>query len=976
VCAHGRLTRLISGRLAERGLSLRSLARAAGVSHSSVSRLLAGRARPTPGLLLALAPALGLSAEELLSAAGLTSPEAGDVLAALRGLGLDPAPPELVAQVRTELGRLRERAGSEQARALARRHLAPRLAALGARGPVAARLQALGRLYLDGERLPGAVRAAAGSAVLYFLQTADAIADSMWPIGYLDDAVAVALAEAEVRRLLGAAGGWRPGGADGAGEGGARPAAGDGGARPAAGDAAVRHLPRPASGAEGGAGSGPVGAGRSALPPGTGGAGRRRSPPAPRAGALLPPLRPGGAAAGAPRAGGQRPAGGEPGSPGGRRTAMVPPTRREVVVDEMHGERIEDPYRWLEDSDSPEVAAWTDAQNRATRAALDPLPERAAMAARLRELMDCGSVSAPQAVAGHLFYQRRAPGQNQPVLCKDGRPILDPNAASAGGTVALDWWWPSPDGRFVAYGLSEHGDEWSTLHVLDTATGERLAEAIPRTRYASVVWDPDGSGFHYTRYPNPGEVPPGEEFYGRKVYHHRLGTPHAEDAPVFGQDLPIHAMVSVRGSGDGRHLLYTVNHGWSRTDLYLDGRPLLVGRDALYEARMVGASLYLMTNEGAPRWKLVDGEGREILPEGRDVLQAFAVAGEYIVASYLRDAAARLTVHRRGDGALLHEVALPDPFGTVHELAADPDRPEAFFTYSSFSRPPALLRLDCGSGATDTVVAVRAPVDPAAVEVRREFCASRDGTRVPVFVVRPAGLPPGPVPTVLTGYGGFNIARTPAWDPAIHAWIEPGRVFALACLRGGSEYGETWHRAGMRQHKQNVFDDLVAAAEHLCRAGYTTPRLLGVEGRSNGGLLAGAALTQRPDLFGAVVAGVPLLDMLRFDRFLIAALWTSEYGAPADPEAYRWLRAYSPYHHVRDGVAYPAVLLFTAASDTRVHPMHARKMAARLQAATGSGRPVLLRVEFEAGHGVGKPVHKVVDEQADVWGFLAWQLRA
>ncbi len=644
----------------------------------------------------------------------------------------------------------------------------------------------------------------------------------------------------------------------------------------------------------------------------------------------------------------------------------VPPTRREVVIDTMHGERIEDPYRWLEDSDSPEVAAWTHAQNAATHAALDALPERAAIAARLRELADCGSVSSPRCVAGHLFYQRRDPGQDQPVLYMDGRPILDPNTASAAATVSLDWWWPSRDARLLAFGYSDHGDEWSTLHVLDVATGQRLVEAIPRTRYASVLWDADNSGFHYTRYPSPGQVPAGEEFYGRKVYHHRLGTPHTLDTLVFGDGLPLHDMVSVHGSDDGRHLIYTVNHGWSSNDVYLDGKPLFVGRDALYDVQMAGGQMYVMTNEAAPRWKIAD-----VLPEGEDVLQEFAIAGDYLVTSYLHDAAARLTVHRRADGALLHEVALPDELGTVGTLTADPARPEAYFTYSSFTRPPMLLRLDPATGATETVFAVQAPTRP--VSVVREFYQSRDGSRIPMFIVRPAAVAAGPQPTVLTGYGGFNIARTPSWDPAVHAW---GGTFALACLRGGSEYGETWHRAGMRENKQNVFDDFIAAGEHLCRAGYTTPRLLGIEGRSNGGLLVGAALTQRPDLFGAVVCGVPLLDMLRFDRYLIAALWNSEYGAPGDPAAYRWLAAYSPYQHVRDGVSYPAVLFFTAASDTRVHPMHARKTAARLQAASASGRPVLLRVEFEAGHGVGKPVHKVIEEQADVWGFLAWQLHA
>lgn len=661
---------------------------------------------------------------------------------------------------------------------------------------------------------------------------------------------------------------------------------------------------------------------------------------------------------------------------------MTPPTRREAVTDTMHGETIEDPYRWLEDSDSPEVAAWTAAQNEATRAALDPLPQRAAFAGRLRELLDCGSVSSPHAVGRRLFYQRRAAGQNQPVLCmrENGteRVVLDPNTASEDGTVALDWWYPGPQGRLLAYGYSAHGDEWSTLYVLDTATGQTLGEPIPRTRYASVAWDADGQGFHYTRYPDPGEVPAGEEAYGRKVYHHRLGRPHAEDPEVFGQGLDRYDMAGVKGSDDRRRLLFTVEHGWSRTDLYVGDQPVFVGRDALFEAEMVADRLYMLTDMDAPRWRLVEanadgGQQRDLLAESADVLQGFAIAGRYLVASYLRDAAARLCVHSLADGRLLHVVDLPEEFGTIAELTADPAREEAYFVFSAFQHPPALYRLDPATGALDSVAAVAAPIDPDEVTVRREFYRSRDGTRIPIFTVRKAGTR-GQAPTVLTGYGGFNIARTPAWDPALHAWIERGGIYALACLRGGSEYGEEWHRDGRREHKQNVFDDFIGAAEYLCRTQQTEPARLGIFGRSNGGLLVGAAMTQRPDLFAAVACGVPLLDMLRYHRFPIGGLWTGEYGDPEDPDEFAWLKAYSPYHHVGPGTPYPATLLYAAASDSRVHPLHARKMAALLQATSSSGEPVLLRIEFEAGHGAGKPVHKVVDEQADVWGFLAWQL--
>ncbi len=688
--------------------------------------------------------------------------------------------------------------------------------------------------------------------------------------------------------------------------------------------------------------------------------------------------------------------------PPARNAPPPPPTPRRPVVEVLHGETVVDPYRWLEDGEAPEVRAWTEAQNGHTDAVLGALPRRGVFARRLAELWRSDLVRNPAVRGGRLFYLRRPGDQAQFALClredPDGpeRVLVDPNALDERGVTALDWWYPSPDGRRLAYGCSRGGDEWSTLHVLDVDTGEHLADRIPRTRYASLAWEPDGSGFFYTRYPTPGEVPAGEENYHRHVFYHVLGEDPGGDRAVFGPGRPREELVHLDLSEDGRYLLIVAYEGWNRADvLVLDRRrpaagfvPVALGLDALFKGRAARGVLYLLTNLDAPRYRVlaVDLAGSppeawadrsawlEVVPEDPErTLDLFAVAGDHLLLSALEHATARVFAVA-ADGSGRRELPLPGP-GTVAALVGEPGAARAFLTFESFVTPPAIYRVDPARGSIEPAVAGAPPAGQVAVTVKQVFYSSRDGTRVPMFVLhRRDVVPDGDRPTVLTGYGGFNIARTPEFNPSLALWLERGGVWALANLRGGSEYGEAWHRAGMLGNKQNVFDDFIAAAEYLIAAGYTRPERLGCYGRSNGGLLVGAALTQRPDLFRAVACGVPLLDMLRYHRFLIGGLWVTEYGSADHPEQFRWLHAYSPYHRVVDGTPYPAVYLFTAASDTRVDPMHARKMAARLQAASASGRPVLLRIELEAGHGAGKPVAKIVAEQAEVWSFLAWQL--
>jgi prolyl oligopeptidase len=673
---------------------------------------------------------------------------------------------------------------------------------------------------------------------------------------------------------------------------------------------------------------------------------------------------------------------------------LYPPTSGGDEAEILHGESIPDPYRWLEQGDDPRTQAWTVSQNALTESLLAAVPARARLRARLDELLSIGALSTPEPVAGRYFYQRRDGRQNQPVLYvregRDGedRVLIDPNRLDAQGTTALDWFYPSEDGRLLAYGLSENGSEQSLLHVLEVDSGAPLPDRIPRTRSADLAWLPDGSGFYYTRYPAGGDVPAGEEHYHRSVFFHRLGTDSAGDPLIFRPAEKEH-WPGVGLSPDGRWLVIGVARTFDQTDLYLQDLvagtpPVPVAKDvpATFDGEVVRGRLYLRTNLDAPTYRLyvVEPERparegwREIVPPRADaVLDGFRITGSTLALSYLERAASRLRLaDLEGNGVC--EVALPT-IGSLFGLSGEWDGDELYYGFTSYTVPPTVYRLALPAGTTELWRRVDADLDPSRYEVRQVGYPSRDGTEVTMFVVHRSGLPrDGANPVYLSGYGGFNISMTPAFSRSLLLWLERGGVVAIPNIRGGGEYGEAWHQGGMLGHKQNSFDDFIAAAEWLIRERYTKPERLAAAGGSNGGLLMGAVLTQRPELFGAVVIQVPLLDMLRYHRFLIARLWIPEYGSAEDPEQFRWLRAYSPYHHVRDGVRYPAVLLATAESDTRVDPMHARKMAARLQAATSSDRPVLLRLEARAGHGAGKPLNKVLDELTDTWTFVFWQL--
>jgi len=675
------------------------------------------------------------------------------------------------------------------------------------------------------------------------------------------------------------------------------------------------------------------------------------------------------------------------------------------VRETLHGVEIADPYRWLETTDDPAVRRWTEEQNAAARQTLDAVASRDEVRRRLDELLRVGLLDVPRVAAGAAFFLRRDADQDQPVLyvrdagTSTDRALVDPNTLAGDRLVTIDWFFPSADGRVVAYGLSRGGDELSTLHVTDVATGEVLADRIPDTRFCTVAWMPDATGFYYTRYPAKGSVAAGDENYDTRVRFHRLGDDPAEDPVVFGEGRPPTDIFEPSISHDGRWLLVHAHQGWAKTVLFVrdlggDGDFRSVGEehDAIFSGEIGGGRLYLLTNWDAPNWRVLEldpetldlGDARTVVGErAAAVIAETALVGSRLVTHELEDASSRVRVYGLPGGGVEREVALPDlgsvqgtPGGTPG-IAGEWDGDELLFGFTSFLHPPAILRCELATGAVTTFAQLDTPprFDTESFETHQVHCRSADGTRVPIFLIHRRGLRlDGTAPVFLTGYGGFNVGMTPSWISALPLWIESGGVYAVAVLRGGNEFGERWHRDGMLDRKQNVFDDFIAAGDWLVREGYTSRERLAIGGRSNGGLLVGAVLTQRPDLCRAVVCEVPLLDMLRYHGLQIAKLWISEYGSADDPDQFRWLYAYSPYHHVVEGERYPAVLLTTALGDTRVDPMHARKMGARLQAATGSDLPILLRVDENEGHGVGKPRSKQVDSATDLWTFVFWQL--
>jgi len=680
-------------------------------------------------------------------------------------------------------------------------------------------------------------------------------------------------------------------------------------------------------------------------------------------------------------------------------SAGPPKAKVAPVEDTVQGHKIVDPYRYLENPDDPDTKLYVEEELAYTRSILDPLPGRAKINARLTQLLAIGTVSAPEFGGNYYFYTRRDAGQNQPILyVREGlsgkdRVLLDPNTLSADGTVALDWWYVSDDGKYVAYGTSPNGSEESTLHILETATDKILPDIIERTRFSSLAWLKDNSGFYYTRHPKKGDVPEGEEVYHSKVFFHQIGNDPAKDPLIFGEGRNPQDIPTVQLSEDDRWLLIGVEEGWTKSEMYLLDRQsknppveITTGKNFLYQADLFQNKLYITTNEDAPHYRVFVADAanpkrenwKELIPETDAVLQNASVTGGKLFLQYEHNVASELMLFSL-DGKKLADIPQP-AIGDVFGAGGRYDRKEIFFAFQSFTVPPCVYHYDFASGKSTLWTGVDAPsIDPAAYDVRQEWYTSKDGTKIPMFIVSKKGLVRNSSnPTLLTGYGGFNVSLSPAFSRGVYLWMEHGGIYAVANLRGGSEFGEDWHRAGMLEKKQNVFDDFIAAAEYLIAQKYTDRNHLAIQGGSNGGLLMGAMITQRPDLFRAVVCQVPLLDMLRYQNFQIAKLWIPEYGSADDPKQFDWLYAYSPYHHVHPGQEYPAILFMTADTDTRVDPMHAKKMTALMQAEAKNGaskeRPILLRIDTKAGHGQGKPVAKQVEDSTDVYSFLFWQL--
>lgn len=684
-----------------------------------------------------------------------------------------------------------------------------------------------------------------------------------------------------------------------------------------------------------------------------------------------------------------------------------PTTKKLDLADNIHGQRVADPYRWLEDADSPEVRAWTDQQNAYTRKYLDAIPNREAFKTQIKDLLQIGYVTAPHVRSTKIgttryFHTKREGAQNQPTLyVRDGvggkdRVLVDASALSEDGTTALDWWFPSWDGSLLAWGRSESGSEESTLYIRDVTTGKDMPDKIENTRHSSVAWLPDGKSFYYTRHPAAGTVPPGDEKYFVRVFLHVIGQDPKTDKLIFGEgrektDTPIVAITP-----NGRWLAVRVHMGWDKSEAWVkdlskpDSNFIAVAKDAqaIFDPIPRNERLYLQTNDGAPRYKVYAIEWdklersawKELIPEGPDVLDDVVVLKNDIMTTYMHEASTR--VERFGlDGKSKGPVALPGIGSSSLNGAWDGE--EAFVSFASYVVPAQIHRLDLHARAAGMPPAKLEPWDKVGgkfaagdIEVERLYATSKDGTKVPMFVIAKKGLQKnGKNPTVLYGYGGFNVNQTPSFSARALSSVMKGAVWVTAILRGGGEFGEDWHKAGMLEKKQNVFDDFIACAETLVKEKITDSSHLGVIGGSNGGLLVAAAITQRPDLFRAGLSLVPLTDMVRYHRFRIAKLWVPEYGDPEKPEHFKFLYAYSPYHRVREGEHYPSMLFTTAESDSRVDPMHARKMTARLQEVQHDPtHPVFIRVETKAGHGAGKPVGKLADELADELSFLLHEL--
>ena len=663
-----------------------------------------------------------------------------------------------------------------------------------------------------------------------------------------------------------------------------------------------------------------------------------------------------------------------------------PPSKRGDVTETIHGVTIADPYRWLEDQNSPETRAWIDAQNAYTETEVSNLPTRSEIAQRLAQLLKVDTMGVPVELGGRYFYTARAADQDLNVIhMRQGlngkdEVLIDPHPLSADHTTSVTMLNTTRDGRVMLYGIRLGGADEVEVHALDVDKRADLADKLERARYSGLSIVPDASGIYY------GILTP----EGPRVRYHAMGTSQSQDKQIFGDGYGREIIIAPRLSEDGRYLLIQVAHGSSsdHSEVYIQDRkaggpirPIVNDIKARFSPDFAGDTLYMETNWDAPNGRVLAVDlnhparenWKEVVPEASDAIEGVSAVGGKLYVSYLHNATSLVKIFA-ADGKPAGELKLPS-LGTVGGLEGHWDKPEVFYRFTSFVAPGVIYRYDVAKGGQQEWFRSKVPIDPARFEVKQVWYESKDKTKIPMFLVYAKGLKlDGARPTLLTGSGGFNLSRPPGFSAEAVIFAEHGGVYALPNLRGGGEFGEKWHQAGMLANKQNVFDDFLGAGEWLVANHYTSPAKLAISGGSNGGLLVGAALTQRPDLFRAVVCSFPLLDMVRYQKFLVARYWVPEYGSAEDAEQFGYIYKYSPYQNVRQGTRYPAVLLVTGDSDTRVAPLHARKMTALLQYANGSDRPILLHYDTKAGHSGGRSLNKVIADATDEYSFLFWQL--
>ncbi len=683
-------------------------------------------------------------------------------------------------------------------------------------------------------------------------------------------------------------------------------------------------------------------------------------------------------------------------------TLTYPPTHTVDVADRFGGATVADPYRWLEELNAPETAQWVAAENAVTNAYLATLPMRESLKARITELWNYPRVSAPRWQGGRWYYSRNTGLQRQSVMYSratlDGpeQVVLDPNKLSPDGSIALSDFVPSPDGRYVAYGQSEGGSDWRTYLVRNLATGRTTADTVRWVKFSGLSWTHDGRGFFYGRYPQPSA---GEQLRGalrdKKIYYHAIGTRQADDRLIYERAGEPTLFISAGLDETGRYLLVTSNKGTSaknelfvadlenakKPNLAAPVQPLFTGHDAAYDPiGIVDGVVYLLTDRNAQRRRIVAAplaspavdRWRSVVPEGKSTIESADLVGGRLAVVTLEDVAGTIRFYRLS-GTPQETVQLPG-LGSVGGVGGRYDRPELFYTFTSPLVPSTVYRYDTPTKRSIAFEPPKLTFDPARYVTTRIFYPSKDGTKVPMFITHKRGLAlDGANPTMLYAYGGFDITTNPTFRADVPAWLELGGVWATANLRGGGEYGEAWHEAGMKEKKQNVFDDFISAGEYLVKHKYTSPSKLGIMGGSNGGLLVGVAMEQRPDLFAVALPAVGVMDMLRYHKFTGGGAWATEYGSADDSTAFPYLRAYSPVHNIMDGRCYPATLVTTADHDDRVVPSHSFKFTAALQKAQGCVKPVLIRVETQGSHGY-RPTDKRIAELADLWAFSAAQM--